>query len=146
MKPVNAGTVVNRPAADVFAFVSDFENNPKWQGGMRQCRWTSRTPDVVGSTYDQVAHFLGRDVVSSFVVVEYEPGHRVKITSTSGPFPITETRTVDPNGPATTRVSALVEGNAGGFFRIAGPLLRLMVQRSVRRDYERLHGLLESGS
>jgi hypothetical protein len=134
---------VRRPASDVFEFVSDFENNPRWQRGMQSARWTSSPPCRVGSTYDQVARFLGREIVSSFVVVEHEPGRRVKITSTASPFPITETRVVVPTGEGRCRLSALVEGDASGFFRVAAPLLRLMVRRSVRRDYARVSDLLE---
>jgi hypothetical protein len=138
MRPVPVQVEIARSAGDVFAYLSDFENNPRWQRGMVSCRWTSPQPHGVGATYDQVAHFLGRDVVSSFVVLEQDDGHRVKISSTSGPFPITETRTVTPDGDGRCVVDALVEGDAGGFFRIAGPLVRLMVARSVRADYRRL--------
>ena len=41
---------IDRPAAEVFAFLADFANNPRWQGGMRDCRWTSRERMVVGTT------------------------------------------------------------------------------------------------
>jgi uncharacterized membrane protein len=144
MKPIRVSVEVARPAGEVFDFISDFENNPQWQGGMKSCRWTTPPPHQVGSTYDQVAHFLGRDIKSSFKVTEFEPGRRVKITSTAGPFPITETRTVDSDRDDLSRVTAVVEGDATRFFRIAGPVLRLMVQRSVRGDYARLKRLLES--
>ncbi len=139
------GVDVDRSANEVFAFVAEFENNPRWQRGMRSCRWTSPSPRGVGSTYDQVARFLGKEIVSSFRVLEHHPGRRVKITSTSGPFPITETRTVQPLGDGRAHVSAIVEGDAGGFFRIAGPVLRALVARSVRGDYVRLKRLLEAG-
>lgn len=142
MRPVTIEVVVERPADEVFAFVSDFENNPRWQRGMRSCRWTSPPPHREGATYDQVARFLGRDIISSFVVVEHELGRRVKITSTAGPFPITETRTVEPDGESGAKVTAVVEGDASRFFRLAAPLLRPMVARSVRRDYARLSRLL----
>jgi uncharacterized membrane protein len=142
VKPVTVSVDVDRPAGEVFDFVADFENNPRWQRGMRSCRWTSPPPHEVGSTYDQVAHFLGRDVVSSFRVVEHEPGRRVRITSTAGPFPITETRVVESLPDGRARVTAVVEGDAGRFFRYAGPLVRPLVQRSVRGDYRRLASLL----
>lgn len=144
MKPVRVGVDVARPAADVFAFVADFENNPRWQRGMRTCRWTSPPPHGKGSTYRQVARFLGRDIVSGFEVVELVPGRSVRITSTSGPFPITETRTVEPTGDRSCRVEAVVEGDASHFFRVADPLLRRLVQRSVRGDYGRIRSLLEA--
>ncbi|MDX6554989.1 MAG: hypothetical protein QOD86_1184 [Miltoncostaeaceae bacterium] len=145
MRPIAVGVDVARPANDVFAFVADVENNPRWQRGMRSCRWTSPPPVGVGSTYDQTARFLGKDVVSSFRVVEHLPGRRIRLVSTAGPFPIVETRSVQPLGDGLAHVSAIVEGDAGGFFRIAGPVLRALVARSVRGDYARLKRLLESG-
>ena len=51
----------------VFAFISDFANNPQWQDGMVSCVFTSEPPLRVGSTYDQKAQFLGRDIISSFI-------------------------------------------------------------------------------
>ena len=144
MKALTVTVDVDRPANDIFAFVSDFENNPRWQSGMQSCRWTSPPPHGLGSTYDQVARFLGKQIVSSFEVVEHEPGRRVKITSTAGPFPITETRVVAPIDTGRATVTAVVEGDASGFFRVAAPLLRRLVQRSVRGDYARLKRMLEA--
>lgn len=142
MEPIVITTPIGRKAEDVFAFVSDFENNPRWQRGMRSCTWTSPPPHGAGSTYDQVARFLGRDIVSKFVVVEHEPPRRVKITTTESPFPITETRIVEPTGPQSCTVTAVVEGDASKVFRLFAPLLPLMVRRSVTRDYQRLRELL----
>jgi len=63
---------IDRPADDVFAFVSEFPNNPRWQRGQVSCSWTSDPPLRVGSTYDQHARFLGRDMVNHFEVIEHE--------------------------------------------------------------------------
>ncbi|MEM6929335.1 MAG: SRPBCC family protein, partial [Myxococcota bacterium] len=73
---------VRRPANEVFDFVADFENNPRWQAGMEACRWTSETRFEVGSTYDQEARFLGRPILTSFVVTDYAPGRSISIEST----------------------------------------------------------------
>lgn len=135
--------IVDRPPDEVFAFVSNFENNPKWQSGMRAAWFTTPPPLAIGSRYEQVAEFLGKRIVSTFEVVAFEPGRMVKATTVEGSFPITFTRRVEP-ARGGSRVSAEVEGDASGFFRIAAPLLRLMVQRSVRKDYGRLQRLLES--
>jgi hypothetical protein len=135
---------IDRPAAEVFALVSDFPSNPRWQRGQRSCRWTSEPPLRVGSTYDQHARFLGRDVVNSFRVIEHEEGRRVRFSSTSGTFPLTITRTVEPLGASRARFTEHVQGDPKGFFRIAEPLLRPLVKRAIARDFPRLKALLES--
>lgn len=136
---------IDRPGEEVFAFVSDASNNPRWQKGQRSCVWTSPPPTGVGSTYEQEARFLGRTVTSRFEVTEYEPGRSITIRSTEGSFPITVRRSVEPLGDGRSRVTAEIEGEPGGFFRLVGPALRRLAQRSVDADYDRLQQLLETG-
>jgi hypothetical protein len=133
---------IERTAAEVFAFVSEFPNNPRWQRGQRSCRWTSAPPLRVGSTYDQQARFLGRDLVNSFRVVELDPGRRVRFTSVAGTFPLTITRTVEPLGDSRARFTEHVQGDARGVYRIAEPVLRRLVRRTIKRDFPRLMALL----
>lgn len=138
-----AAQTIDRPADEVFAFVADAANNPRWQQGMRSCAWTSPLPIGVGSTYRQQATFLGRPVVTEFEVIEHEPGRSVTIQSTSGPFPISVTRSVTPINASTCRVEALISGEPGRFFRLAGPVVQRLAQRSVTADYRRLKALLD---
>jgi uncharacterized membrane protein len=141
---ISTSIAIDRPAADVFAFVAEFPNNPRWQRGQRSCTWTTEPPLRVGSTYEQHARFLGRDVVNSFEVVALEPGRRVTFTSRGGTFPLTVTRTVEPLGDARSRFTEHVRGETKGVFRIADPLLRPLVRRTIRRDFPRLKALLET--
>ena len=143
MIEVTAAVDIDRPAEQVFDYLSDMANNPKWQKGMQECRWTSDPPLRVGSTYDQVAKFLGKEILSSFEVTELDPGRRVRIQTTSGSMPLDITRSVEPRGDDRTAVSANIKGDPSGLFRIAAPLMRFMVQRSVNKDYRRLKVLLE---
>ena len=133
---------ISRPSNEVFAYISNFENNPQWQSGQVSATFTSGGPLRVGSTYDQVARFLGRTIVSEFEVLEYEPGRLIKASSTSGSFPITFTRIVEPSGYGAA-VKAIVEGDSSGFFKLAEPLMARMVQRSVDSDYQNLKRILE---
>jgi uncharacterized membrane protein len=137
-----ATATIARPADEVFAFVADAANNPRWQQGMRSCAWTSPPPIGVGSTYRQEATFLGRPVVTEFAVVAHEPGRSITIQSTSGPFPIRVTRSVTPIDASTCQVDAQISGDPGRFFRLAAPVVERMAQRSVTADYRRLRALL----
>lgn len=139
-----SSVAIERPAADVFGYIADFANNPKWQRGMQSATWTSDPPIAVGSTYDQVARFLGRDVVTSFVVTRYEPDRRITIESVKSTFPIQVTRAVEERGPTACTVTAEVSGDPSGFFRIAGPIMGPVMRRSIRSDYARLKALLEA--
>lgn len=137
---------IGRPCAEIFAFVSEFENNRRWQRGQRSCVWTSAPPLRVGSTYDQHARFLGRDLVNSFRVVELDAGRRIRFSSSSGTFPLTITRTVEPLGDARARFTEHVAGDPSGVYRIAEPILRRLVKRTIQRDFPRLEGAARGAS
>jgi hypothetical protein len=135
---------IARPSDEVFAFLSDSSNNPRWQKGQQSCVWTTTPPIGVGSTYDQRARFLGRTVLNKFEVIGFEPGRSITIRSTEGSFPIQVTRSVEPLDAKSSRVNAEIRGDPGGLFRIGGRLLQRLAQRSVDADYDRLKKLLES--
>lgn len=138
-----SGVEVACPAEEAFAVVSDAEQNPTWQRGMRACRWITEPPLAVGSRYEQEASFLGRTITSTFEVVAFDPGREISIRTIASTFPIQVTRTVEPLGEDRCRVSAHVRGDPGRLFALATPFLRGMVRRSVQGDYERLKALLE---
>jgi len=142
---VTESTALTCPPGDAFAYVADFTHGPEWQRGVRVARWTSEPPIHVGSTYEQEARFLGMRVVSSFEVVGYDPARRtVTIVTTDGTFPITVTRTVEPDDRGA-RYTERVEGKPRGALRALGPLLHAMVRRSVCGDQRRLRERLRGG-
>lgn len=130
---------IRRPAEDVFAYLAEFENNPRWQSGMRSCRWTSEVRTEVGATYVQEAKFFGRKIETHFRVTGYEPGRSISIESTQSTFPIQVTRSVEAIDDRRCRVSAHIRGQPTGLLK----LLSGMVKRTVAKDYARLKATLE---
>ena len=47
---------INRPSGEVFAYVSDLNNDPKWQQGLDEAKFTSEGPVAVGAAN---AHSFG---------------------------------------------------------------------------------------
>lgn len=141
----NIDTTIGRSAEDVFGYVSDFSKNPTWQNGMKSCEWLTEPPVGVGSRYVQRAGFLGRSINSTFEVIEYVPGMRIKAHTIESTFPIIFTRWVTALGDSECRVQARIEGDSKGFFRMLEPLMAPLVRRSIKRDYDKLKTLLEAG-
>jgi carbon monoxide dehydrogenase subunit G len=136
---------IGRPPKEVFEYLEEVENNTEWLSGMRSSRWTSPPPVGAGSTYEQVSQFLGREIHTSFEVTRHQAGRLVTIESREGSsFPIKVTRMVRPNGDGGSHVTEIVDGDARGFYSVASPLLKRMVERTIRRDYGKLKQLLES--
>jgi uncharacterized protein YndB with AHSA1/START domain len=144
---MTANRDIDRPAEEVFEFFADASNNPKWQNGMVSCEWTSDGPIGVGSTYEQRARFMGRDVISVFEVTEFEPGRRIRIETTESTFPIQVERSVTPVGAGSCRVSAVITGGPEkGPMKWLEPLMAGRAQKSVDSDYDRLVQLLGASS
>ncbi len=135
---------LDRPASQVFAYLEDATNNPKWIPNMRSCRWTTPPPISAGSKYEQLSEFLGRKIHTNFEVTDHQPGHALTIESREGSsFPITVTRIVEARGDSC-HVTEITEGDPSGFYAIASPLLKRMVVRNIRRDYANLKRILEA--
>ncbi len=48
---VEESIVINRPISEVFAFVANFENHPKWETNFQKVKLLTSTPTGVGTTY-----------------------------------------------------------------------------------------------
>jgi uncharacterized membrane protein len=145
MKPVVVEAEIARPAEVVWEYMENAEHNPDWLSNMRSARWTTGPPIAVGSRYDQLARFLGKDVRTSFEVIALEPGRSITISSLPGSsFPIRITRELEPLGSQRTRVRETAEGDSSGFYRLTEPLIRPIVRRNIVRAYGRLKQLLEA--
>jgi uncharacterized protein YndB with AHSA1/START domain len=75
---------INRPIADVFAFVADGTKTPQWQSEVVAARRTSRGAIGVGATYQAMRTQSRQEVASTFEITEYEPYKRVTFAYTAG--------------------------------------------------------------
>lgn len=134
---------VNRPVEEVFAFVANIENLTLWAGPVTEAKQTSEGPIGVGTTQTQSAQFLGRQMETTQEVTEYELNKKLSTKSTSGPLPLEIHYTFEPVGEGT-RIK--LEGNldAGGFFKLAEPVVGRMLNRQTASDAQTLKELLEA--
>jgi carbon monoxide dehydrogenase subunit G len=90
--------VVERPVDEVFAFVSDFRNVPKWNYYVLQVTKTSSGPVGAGTTYHQVRKTDEQD----FRIVTYRPDRQVTIQTIPPSKPAFEMRfAFEPEGSGT---------------------------------------------
>jgi len=144
VKPVTVEIEIQCGQAVVWEYLANAEHNPEWLSNMSSCRWTTEPPIRVGSRYEQVAHFLGKEVQTSFEVTELEEGRLITIKSLPGSsFPLTITRKLEPVDAERCRVSEIAGGEPGGFYRVAEAPMRMMVRRNITRAYRSLKQLLE---
>ena len=141
---VRAVIDVARPREQVAAYLRDPGNDPSWIGGLRSSRLVTDPPVGVGSRVERVASFLGRRIEYLNEVTELT-GTRLAMRSIRSPFPMRVTYGFEDGGEAT-EVSVRVEGDASRLYRLADPVMAILVRRSVRRDLRTLKRLLEDGA
>src|SRR5215471_13902871 len=132
MKPVVVQVEINCMPQIAWEYMVNAEHNPEWLPNMRSCTWVTDPPIRVGSRYEQVARFLGKDVRTSFEVTALEPGRLITISSLPGSsFPLTITRQADPLGDGRCRVTETAGGDPSGFYRVAEVPMRALVRVNI---------------
>ena len=139
---VQVETVVARPRADVAAYATDWRNDPEWIRALSGVRLVTESPFGVGTQVERVASFLGKRIEYVNEVVEWEPGRRLVMRSVKAPFPMTVVYEFD-DADGGTRFRIRTHGDAGGFYRLAGPLLDRAVRKGVEGDLAQLKQNLE---
>ncbi len=137
--------VIDRPVEEVFAFVTDLNNDPLWQSTSLETEQTSEGPVDAGTTFRNTSKFLGRRIDSTYEVTENDPPHKQCVRITSGPIPGSGCYLFEPANGGSTRFTQIFEAEAGGFFRLAEPLVARAIRRQMEADMETLKDLLESG-
>jgi uncharacterized membrane protein len=144
MIKVEASTVINRPVQDVFAFVANFENHPKWETNFQEVKLLTSTPSGVGTTYQCKLKLPGQSATSRFEITEYDLNKKIAFEG-------------EPAGPATPKGSFLFEPVAGGtrltllprpefrgFFRLLEPMMAGYVRKQNAEHLGNLKRLIEA--
>jgi len=129
---------IDRSPEDVYAFLADLENLPKWQQDVLEVRRQTQ------SRFTEVRTFMGRRVESTIDVTAAEPGRELALRSAAGPVRFSIHHMLNEVGEGRTRLRIMGESESvGGIFKIGGRLLRRAVERRAHEDFARLKELLE---
>lgn len=143
MTRIEQSVVINRPIEEVFAFASDPEKLSQWAAEVVDVEMTSKGPLGVGTTFNAAVKLLGRRMDNGHKITEYEPNRRYSIKVTSGPVS-GDMETTFESVDGETKVTMVAEIEAGGFFRVAEPLLARAGQRQYATNLANLKDLLEA--
>jgi uncharacterized membrane protein len=143
---VEESIIIDRPAEEVFGFLSVRTNDPVWMASVTESEWLDpAAPMGVGRRGRMVMQAMGR---REFLdeVTEYEPGRRIAHRSVAGPMVIHTACIAEPAGNgcrATVRYEP--ERLPGGVVgRLTAPLTARIVRRTFRADLARLRDILEA--
>jgi uncharacterized protein YndB with AHSA1/START domain len=140
---LESSIVINRPVEAVWAYVTDFEKMSLWNPATVETRLTSEGPVRKGSTYVWVGQWLGRHIESNCEVTEFDPNRKWSYRIVSGPLPGTASTMLE-SVDGGTKVTLSSEGEMGGFFKLAEPVVARMSKRQIEGMLANLKDMLEA--
>ena len=143
MAKVEHSVVIKRPVEEVFEFVTNYQNHSLWRSETVEAIQTSKGPTGLGATGREVSQVLGRRIEATAVITGYEPSRKLSAKTTSGPFSIEASHTVESVEDGT-RYTLVLEGEPGDFRGLAEPILVRMAQRQIETNLRNLKDLMEA--
>jgi uncharacterized membrane protein len=139
------GLLIDRPVADVFAFLSNLNNLPRWQNMIREVKPANDKASGLGAAFTAKGEVMGRSIDGTLEVVEYEPGVRFGYKAKMGPAGIQASVTFKPAGTGT-KLSLSANAEPAGIFKLAEGALQGQLKSQMEKNLANLKTLLESGA
>jgi uncharacterized membrane protein len=133
--PHAANTVtVERPIDDVFGYLADGTNNPRWRSGVLSIERTS-AQEGAGATYRQKLRGPGgRPIDGDYRITAYQPSNLIEFQVTAGPARPTGRFVLTEAGPGRTTVTFSLDLQPTGIMR----LMSRMIAKTMRSEVDQL--------
>lgn len=130
--------VMNQPVERVFEYLGDPRNRPEWQRTIREFEMISEGEPGIGMKWRERAVGAPPFMME---ITGFEPNRvwaeRGESKAVNGKL----TLHFNPEGNAT-RLRVIIDLELKGFRKIAGPLIKLIAPREIRRDLRRAEILM----
>lgn len=135
-------THVARPRSQVADYMFDPTHDGLWTTGVVSCRPLVLGRLRPGSRVERTVKFGGREFTYEYSVTSAN-GDRFVEMSVNNPFPMWIRYELEEDLEGT-RVRIRTKGDPKGFFRLAAPLMKGKVRRSITADLGNLKAQVES--
>ena len=143
MIAAESSTSIARPAPEVFEFMSDVRNEPRWHTDILEAHLTGEGPIGQGSTFAiRFKPFMGHSE-GTLTVARYEPPRRLELRGKMGKMAPTFTLSVDPQGDGS-RFTRRVEMELPGVMRLLAPFMKGSFRKQNAGFIENLKTVLEA--
>jgi uncharacterized membrane protein len=143
MIQVENTVVINKPLAEVFAYVTNGENSTKWQGGVESVV-NDGPSNAVGTQFTETRKFLGQEMKTIMEITEVAENAKWSAKVVKGPVPYQVIVTFEESGGGT-KVTMRIEGEPTGFFKMAEGMVASQLEKSMAEDGQKLKQILEGG-
>ncbi len=138
---VEKSVLIQKPAKEVFDFVTAEGNYTKFQAGVVEVI-ESGPRNTVGSQFTEVRKFMGQEMRTTLEITEFVPNQKWAAKVVKGPVPYNVTVTYEASDGGT-KYTTLVEGEPTGFFKIAEGMVAGQLEKSLAEDEAKLKELLD---
>jgi carbon monoxide dehydrogenase subunit G len=140
---LEATILINKPAEDIFTFLHNPDNHPKFVPGMLEFKKSSPGPiEQVGTSVRGVRRFLGRRMELPYEITEYQRGARLGMKGALGPITFMDGYVLEALGP-TTRVKFWLELTLTGVMKLARPFIAFVGKTHAQETLENLKKALD---
>ena len=139
MVRVELAIEIERPVADVFAYVADPEHLPEWQESAVSIR------KISDGRWEEERRIAGRRVECEVEVTELEPHRRFNLRSDAGSMKLAVEHLFRETDGGT-RLEVVAEGKVGGLMRFAQRTIESRARDELEADLDRLKRVLEKDS
>ena len=134
--------VIDRPVAEVFAFLADGENDPKFSPRVLEIAKTTEGPSGVGTRYASTVKDAGMKTRREFELTAFEAPTRIRwtersknlVTASEGGYDL------EPLGDGKTKLTVFNVLEGRGF----GRLIEGLALRAARRDADAFAGRIKA--
>lgn len=135
---------IARPANEVFAFLADLRNIPKWNYAIERTVPTSPGPVGVGATYRQT-RIIPRRREERLQIAAFEPPVHLTVDAQLGPFRAITSYLLQPAAGGTQLTNDVELEPISALLRPVGLLVVPRIKEAVAGNLGTLKQLLETG-
>jgi uncharacterized protein YndB with AHSA1/START domain len=147
MVRITDSTIIDRPVEEVWRFVSDPGNDPKWYQGTMEVRQISEGPTAVGTTIEAVIQFRGRSLVAGARCIVLNPNTEVTWKFTSGLMKrSTDSWRMESIDEKSTRLTRVFDMRVSGLWRAIQPIIARGTKKTHEAEIHNVKRLLEDES
>lgn len=134
---------INKPILEVFEYAANPDNAPEWYVNIKSAKWISSKPLQTGTQIAFVAHFLGKELVYTYEIIEFISQEKMVMKTAEGPFPMETTYNWVAINENTTKMTLRNAGKPSGFSKFFAPIMAKMMKKANTKDLQNIKRIIE---